>query len=98
MSAGNVVAALRSHGFLEADELPVTDARPTPYWGPFPIRSHRTMAEVMADEALAARPAKCAKCGQWRRVRCGYRTCPAGMPEAAAPLSSSRQAVGPRDA
>lgn len=53
MKGGGLVQALRALKILDADEVPV-EVRPSAYLGPWPIRAHRTMAEVAADERRAA--------------------------------------------
>jgi hypothetical protein len=75
LSAGRVIKSLRSLGILDATELPVArelaPGRATAYRGPWPIRSHRTLAEVDAGQ-------DCRTCGQTRMARCACRNCPIG--------------------
>lgn len=47
MSVGSMIQRLRAAGLIGRREPPTFD-RPEPYLGPWPIRSHRTIAEVDA--------------------------------------------------
>lgn len=47
MSVGEIIAQLRRACLLDAGDV-VVDQRPRAYLGPWPILSHRTLAEVDA--------------------------------------------------
>ncbi|MGX7926484.1 hypothetical protein ACWPMX_07910 [Tsuneonella sp. HG094] len=52
MSAGSIIQRLRSLGIVGRGDV-VTIERPRAYTGPYPIRSHRTLAEVWGAEVDA---------------------------------------------